>query len=95
MEASTFWLCLRRLIPKEAWLLVFFALVLTADFMRVSVTCVDAVLQREQAGPGPRSPGGRGRRAGPGRGRDVGPGQRPAGQCSSLVGTGCKFPANY
>jgi hypothetical protein len=31
-------LFLRRLPPNEAWLLVFFALVLTADFIRVSVT---------------------------------------------------------
>ena len=33
---------------NEAWLLVFLALVLTADFIRVSVTCqcVDAVLMR-------------------------------------------------
>jgi len=36
----------RRLPPKEAWLLVFRALVLTADFIRHSVGCVDMVLQR-------------------------------------------------
>ena len=60
MAASTFCLCFRRLIPKEAWLLVFFALVLTADFMRAAdgVVSVGPVRDRvrllgaEQAAPG-------------------------------------------
>ena len=35
-----------RLPPNEAWLLVFFALVLTADFIRVSVTVVEMMRMR-------------------------------------------------
>ena len=39
-------LALRMLPPTEAWLLVFFALVLTAVFIRLSVTFVEMVRHR-------------------------------------------------
>jgi hypothetical protein len=44
-------LFLRRLRPpNEAWLLDFFALVLTVDFIRVSVTVVEMMLMRSTKG---------------------------------------------
>ena len=46
IAASTSMLALRMLPPNDAWLLVFFALVLTAVFIRLSVTFVEMVRGR-------------------------------------------------
>jgi hypothetical protein len=47
-------LFLRKLPPNEAWLLIFFALVLTADFIRVSVTVAEMIQMRPTKGESQR-----------------------------------------
>ncbi len=46
IAVSTSMLALRRLLPNDAWLLVFFALVLTAVLIRPLVTFVEIVRQK-------------------------------------------------